>query len=393
MDRLKELILKNKELIIELRREFHKHPELGFDEFKTSGRVAQLLKNAGIAVQTNVNKTGVVALLEGKTPGKTLILRADMDALAVQEEKDVPYASQRQGIMHACGHDGHTAVLAVLALILNDLRDQIKGSIKFVFQPSEEVNPGGALGMIEEGILSNPKVDAAIAFHLWNDRYVGEIGLREGPLMACVDEIEIDIKGKGGHGAAPHQCVDAIVVASHVITELQTIPSRQINPMEPVIITIGTIEGGSANNVIAHQVKMMGTVRSFDKRIRKELKSKIERVVFHVTASFGAEYVLRYTEGYPPTVCDKNMVELVRRVAGEIIGTENVFTAEKTLGGEDMSYLLEKVPGILFFVGSRNDQKGINYPHHHPKFDIDEDALPIALEIMARSALEYLNSN
>ena len=392
MDKVKKLVKEKKDYIIQLRRDFHMHPELGFDEHRTSKIVAEHMTNLGLKVTTGVNKTGVVALLEGKKPGKTILLRADMDALAVNEENDVPYASTKKGVMHACGHDGHTAVLIGVAQILNEMKDDINGNIKFVFQPSEENNPGGALGMIEEGVLENPKVDGAIAFHVWNDRLIGEIGLREGPIMACTDELEITIIGKGGHGAAPHQCIDSILVASHVVTALQSISSRQISPLDPVVVTIGTINGGTANNVIAPNVTMTGTVRTFDPAIRETLKRRIERIVANTAASFEADYIVNYTMGYPPTVCDRGMVELIKASAAKVIGFDKILVADKTMGGEDMSYFLEKVPGALFFVGSGNPDKGIIYPHHHPKFNIDEDSLNIALEIMTRATLRFLET-
>lgn len=375
--------------LIEMRRDLHKHPEICFEERRTAQVVAQKLRDLCLEVETGIAKTGVVGLLRGNSPGRTIMLRADMDALPIAEENQVEYRSENRGVMHACGHDGHTSIALGVASILAKERNSLRGNVKFVFQPAEE-RIGGAPLMIEEGVLENPKVDAAFALHLWNDLPVGKIGVRAGPIMATTGEFIITVKGKGGHGAAPHQTVDSIVVAAHVVTALQAIVSRNIDPLKPVVLTIGMIQGGDTFNVIADQVVLKGTLRSFDPNLRDELPKLMERTVSGVTDAMGAKYIFSYERHYEATVNDEKMTDLVREIAKGIVGSENVILPPQAMAGEDMSFFLRKVPGCYFFVGSANPQKELVNPHHSPRFDFDEDAMPIGVEIMLRLVRQYL---
>lgn len=372
-----------------IRRQIHQHPELGFQEVETARLVVSSLQGLGLDIQTEVARTGVVATLDGARPGRTVLVRADMDALPVAEDSAAPYKSKHDGIMHACGHDGHTAVLVGLARVLAAKRDQIAGTVKLVFQPAEE-GPGGAEPMIAAGVLENPKVDAALGFHLWNNLPVGQIGVRPGPVMASTDQVDIIVHGKGGHGAKPHLSVDAVVVASHVVTALQSIVSRMVNPLHSAVITIGTINGGFRHNIIAPQVEMSGTVRTYDKALREEMPRRIERLVRGVCDSMGATFEMHYHRVYPTTVNDPGMTALVDAAARKVVGDANVLAVEPSMGGEDMSYFLDAVPGCYFFLGSANPEKGLDQPHHSPAFDFDEGALPIGVQVLQQSVFDYL---
>jgi amidohydrolase len=378
-----------KDEMIKMRRDFHRRPEPGFQEVETSKVVARRLEEYGLEVKSGIAKTGVVGLLRGKREGKTLIIRADMDALTVKEQTGVEYASENEGVMHACGHDGHMTIGLTTARILSRHRDEIGGNVKFIFQPAEE-GPGGAKPMIEEGVMDDPKVDAAIGLHLWNYLPVGKVAVSPGPVMASMDSMRIRIKGKGGHGAIPHEAVDSIVVSSHVVTALQTVVSREIAPLAPSVVTIGTIKGGYAFNIIADVVEMEGTTRALDVELQKTLPERIERIIKGVTSGMRADYEFDYTFLYPVTVNDGGMAGLIEEVSGSVVGKGNVGSFEGTMGGEDMAFFLREVPGCYFFVGSSNKDKGLDSPHHSPKFNFDEDAMPIGVEIFTRAAMKYL---
>lgn len=383
-------VLSLAEQMIQDRRDFHMHPELGFQEERTAARVVEALRAAGLdEIQTGVAKTGVVAIIRGRMPGKTVLLRADMDALPVTELSDAPYRSRNAGKMHACGHDAHTAMLLATAKVLHARRTEFDGTVKLVFQPAEE-GPGGALPMIEAGVLENPKVDAALGLHIWNVLQVGQIGVRSGPVMANTDEFTLTLRGKGGHGAMPHLSVDAISVAGQLITALQNVVSRQVSPLEPAVVTIGTIRGGERHNIIAHEVTMTGTVRTFSAELGAAIPGMIERVIRGITTAHGADYALEYHRVYPATHNDPRVTDLVRDAAAKIVGWDNVREAEASMGGEDMAYFLQRVPGCYFFVGSANPEKGLTNPHHHPEFDFDEDAMPIGVQVMVQAALDTL---
>jgi amidohydrolase len=378
------------ESVIDLRRTLHQWPELGFQEHRTSALVAERLQVLGIEVRTGVAQTGVLGILRGNREGKTVLLRADMDALPIEEASGAPYASQNHGVMHACGHDGHTSILLTVATVLAKYRQQFSGTVKFAFQPAEELPPGGAKGMIEEGVLENPRVDSTFGLHLWNGLPVGKIGVDDGPIMASVDRFDIVIKGIGSHGAYPHTGVDPIVVGSHVVAALQTVVSREVPPLAPVVVTVGAFQGGTAFNVIPSQAELSGTVRTVDARIREEMPARLERIVRGVTSGMRAEFSFDYTFGYPVTVNDANRAQFARQVARQIVGDANVVTAGMTMGAEDMSYFLEAVPGCYLRLGSGNSDKGLVHPHHSALFDFDEAALPIGVEVLAQLTLAYL---
>ena len=377
--------------LVATRRDIHAHPELKYEEHRTAGIVDERLRDLGYETTTGVGKTGVVTLLEGEAPGRCVLLRADMDALPLQEENDVPYASTVPSVMHACGHDGHTAMALTAARVLRRLERPAQGSIKFMFQLAEE-GGNGADAMIEDGVLESPKVDAAFGCHLWSHLDTGKIALVDGPFMASVDEFHVRILGVGGHGAMPHQTKDPVVAAAHVVTALQQIASRNVSPLEAVVVTIGSIHGGEAFNIIPAEVSLRGTARSFDERVWEELPAQLERVVKHTAAAFGCEAEIDLQRMMRPTVNDPEMAALVREVARDVVGAENM-VEERTMGGEDFAEVLARVPGCYFFVGSRNEAKGIVHPHHSPHFDVDEEALPIGAEMLARLAHRYLGDS
>jgi amidohydrolase len=376
--------------LIELRRDLHRHPEPGFQEVWTSQTMAEKLGALGYEVRSGIAKTGVMGLLHGGKPGKTLLLRSDIDALTIGEKNQIDYCSEQPGAMHACGHDGHMAIALTVAKILARHQTELAGKVKFVFQPAEE-GPGGAKPMIEEGVLKDPRPDRALGLHLWNSLPVGVVGIRPGPTFACLDAIDIVIRGKGGHGAAPHQTVDPIVASAQVITALQTMVSREVDPIKPAVLSIGTIQGGHAYNIIANEVTMTGTVRAFDLELRKTLPERIERIVKGATSAMRAEYEFEYRFGYPPLVNDEAVCNWIKEIAAEVVGEENIKLPDPTMGGEDMAYFLQEVPGCYLLLGSANEEKGLNKPHHNPEFNFDEAALPIGVEILARAALRFLS--
>ncbi len=367
--------------LVEWRRHLHQRPELGFKEQLTAQFVAQKLQEWGIEHQTGIAKTGIVATISGDRPGPVLAMRADMDALPIQEENEVPYRSQHDGIMHACGHDGHTAIALGTAYYLSQHRDDFIGTVKIIFQPAEE-GPGGAKPMIEEGVLKNPDVDAIIGLHLWNNLPLGTVGVRSGALMAAVECFRCTILGKGGHGAIPHQTVDSIVVITQIVNALQTIVARNVNPLESAVVTVGELHAGTAHNVIADTARMSGTVRYFNPAMDGYLGKRIEQIIAGICQSHGATYELDYWQLYPPVINDAKIAELVRSVASDVVETPTGIVPEcQTMAAEDMSFFLQAVPGCYFFLGSANPDKNLAYPHHHPRFDFDETVLAMGVEI------------
>jgi amidohydrolase len=315
-----------------------------------------------------------------------------MDALPIQEENEVSYRSEHDGIMHACGHDGHTAIALGTAYYLSQHRQDFKGTVKILFQPAEE-GPGGAKPMIDEGVLKNPDVDAIIGLHLWNNLPLGTIGVRNGALMAAVECFRARIHGKGGHGAMPHQTVDSIVVSAQIVNALQTIVARNVNPLDSAVVTVGEFHSGSALNVIADSARMSGTVRYFNLALEAYIGKRIEEIIAGVCQSHGATYELDYWQLYPPTINDARMAELVRSVAIEVVETPAGVVPEcQTMGGEDMSFFLQEVPGCYFFLGSANPEKGLVYPHHHPRFDFDETALAMGVEMFVRCVEKFCDA-
>lgn len=370
--------------IVQWRRSLHQKPELGFREFLTSEFVAQKLTEWGISHETGIAKTGIVATIAGDRPGRTFAIRADMDALPIQELNDVPYKSQHDGVMHACGHDGHTAIALGTACYLSHHRSDFAGTVKIIFQPAEE-GLGGAEPMVAAGVLKNPDVEAIVGLHLWNQLPVGTVGVRTGALMAAVECFELTIQGKGGHGAIPQQTIDSVVVGAQVVTALQTIVARNINPIDSAVVTVGDFHAGTAHNVIADSARMGGTVRYFNPTYKGYFKQRMEQVIKGVCDSHGASYDLNYWELYPPVINDGAIADLVRSVAEEVIESPLGIVPEcQTMGGEDMSFFLQAVPGCYFFLGSANAAKGLAYPHHHPRFDFDETALGTGVEIFVR---------
>jgi amidohydrolase len=374
---IRKEIAKLSDEIYNYRRQFHKYPELSFKEFKTSETISKYLKEFGIKHKKNVGKTGVVGEIYFG-PGPTIALRADMDALPMQEKGNLEYKSRNDGVMHACGHDGHMAILLGAAKALSGDSTIKKGTVKFIFQPAEE-GGGGARYMIKDGCLNG--VDEIYGLHLWNYQKYGEVGLKTGPVMASADMFDIEIQGKGGHGAAPQGTVDAIVVASHLITILQTIVSRNTNPLENTVLTIGKIKGGENFNVISDNVYLSGTTRAYSEKNRQMIKKRMEEIIEGVSKSFNAIIKINYKEGYPPTVNHDLPVKNVLRAAQNIVG-DQAKSPYLSMGGEDFSYYLQKIPGCFFFIGSSPEKNDIlSTPHHCSHFNIDERSLLIGASV------------
>jgi len=374
------------EAVVAIRRDLHAHPELGFEETRTAGIVARRLRDLGYEVHEGIAITGVIGILRGTHPGKTIMLRADMDALPLPEEVDSPYASTVVGKMHACGHDGHVAMLLGAAEILAGRKTEIAGTLVLCFQPAEE-GKGGARAMVAEGMLERFKIERAYGLHLFSQLPTGVLGFREGPFYASSDSIEITIRGHGGHGAAPHLSIDPILVAAEFIVSVQKVVSRQVDPLEPAVVTVGAIAGGTTHNVIPSTVKLMGTVRAFNHEVREKMAERIERVLRGVCEASGATYEFEYLWRYPVTSNDAAQTEYARSVAEREFGSERVITSEKHMGAEDFSFFAEKIPACYFVVGCHgNDRSG--FPHHHGKFDIDEAALETGVRIMTALGLD-----
>ena len=389
MSEVKRLGEKYLQHMINLRETIHMYPEDGFSEFTTSKIIIEELEKLGIKVQKNVAKTGVVGLIEGKYPGKTVLLRADMDALKIQEQADVEYKSKIDGMMHACGHDGHDAGLLGAAMILNELKDNLHGNVKLVFQPAEE-RDGGALPMIEEGVLENPKVDAAFAAHLWGYLNEGEVHLKEGAMMASPDIFNIKVIGKGGHGAVPQEAIDPIVITCQIVNSLQTIVSRKINPLDPVVITCGRIQGGDCHNVIPNEVELEGTIRTFNGETRNWVPKVMEDLIRGITTSQGAAYEFKYEPKYPALINDKYMTSFAKESLKKVVGEENVFDLkEPNMGGEDFAYFAQKVPSAFIFVGIANN-KIEPVIHHNPYFKWDSKNVGILAQSLSQIAIDYL---
>lgn len=393
-DKIRPSIQALQPLLVAFRRQLHQQPELGFHEHLTAAAIAAKLTEWKIPHQVGVAQTGIVAMIQGRKTSfrlKTLAIRADMDALPIQEANDVPYKSQRDGVMHACGHDGHVAIALMTAYYLAQHQNDFAGMVKIIFQPAEE-GPGGAKPMIDEGVLTNPDVNAIIGLHLWNNLPLGTIGVRSGALMAAVELFTISIQGKGGHGAMPHQTVDSIVLGSQIVTALQTIVARNINPIDSAVVTVGEFHAGTAKNVIADTATLTGTVRYFNPELTDFFHHRIDAIVSGICATQGATYQLNYVKLYPPVINDPTITDLVRAVATDIVETPLGVVPEcQTMGGEDMAFFLEKVPGCYFFLGAANPDRSLAYPHHHPRFDFDETALATGVEIFVRCVEKYCN--
>jgi amidohydrolase len=374
--------------LVATRRDLHQHPELGFEETRTSTLAAERLKSLGYDVKAGVGKTGVVAVRPGGD-GRCVLIRADMDALPIEETNDVPYRSKHPGRMHACGHDGHVAIGLEVARRLGAV--QLGGTVKLAFQPAEEVSHG-AQAMIADGVLEAPKVAAAFGIHLWNDLPVGTVGVMAGPVMASVDEFEITILGRGGHAAAPHQTVDPVLVAAHVVTGLQSLVARRRNPLEEGVVSITQVNAGHAFNVIPGRADLRGTVRTFGGRFWDDAPALVEETSQGIAGAFGARAEVRYRRLSGPLVNDARMAALMADVAAQVVGQDHVRSGVRTMGGEDMSYFLQKVPGCFAFIGS-GPKTGKASPHHSSGFDIDEESLVIGAEVLSQVAIAYLSEN
>jgi amidohydrolase len=386
---VKEKIAEMKDWLVETRRTIHMNPELGFEEVETSRLIAGYLEKFGLQVKTGMAKTGVIGLLKGGKPGKTVAIRADMDALPMEEANQVPYRSKVKGKMHACGHDAHVTILLGVARLFSSMGNQVQGNIKWVFQPAEEGGGGGRV-LTEEGVLENPKVDAIFGAHLFPDLKIGRVGIHEKEGLAATDRFVIKMIGRGAHGAYPHLSRDPIAAVGHLITQVHTIVSRNISPLDSAVITVGKVTGGTAFNIIPDEAEILGTVRSLSQNVREELKSRMEQVTQGVAKSFGIDYDFDFQYGYPALINDPEMSRLVAAACTKGIGKENVEFIRPSMGGEDFAYYLQKVPGSFFRLGCRNEEKGIVNPFHSSRFDIDEDVLPFGVEIFARIIDEYL---
>jgi amidohydrolase len=384
IDELKKDVEKLTGKIIEWRRDFHRHPEIAYEEKRTSSVIRQFLESLDIPVAACA-KTGLRGVLEGMSGGKTVALRADIDALPLKEEGDREYISENPEAAHACGHDGHMAILMGVAELLSQKKDQFKGKVVFLFQPSEERIPGGAKRMIDEGALEG--VDAVFGLHLWQPLPTGSVGIVKGAMMAQPDAFTITVKGKGGHGSMPHTTVDPILVASHLVVNIQSIVSRNVDPLKPVVVSFGTVKGGTIYNIIPSEVSLTGTVRTFDSSIQSLAEERLKKITQETCQAFGATAEFQYEKGYPPLVNHEDMVDFVIQVAGKTLGEARIQPIEPVMGGEDFAYFLQKVPGAFLFFGMGD---GMEFPHHHPAFDLDEKALPQGTLLMASLALEYL---
>ncbi len=383
---LRKYIRETKDLIVKTRRDLHLIPEPAYTEKKTADYVARYMKAQGLDVHTGIARFGVVGVMDTGKPGKTLLIRSDMDALPIAEETGLEFASIHAGAMHACGHDGHMAMVLGAVTVLNKIKDTLKGTIKFLFQPAEE-GPGGAKPMIEQGVMENPTVDYAIGCHLWPAIAEGTIGVKAGPLMAAMDRFDLRIIGRGGHGAMPHLCLDALEVGTQVVNALQRIVSRQMDPLQPSVVTVGSFHAGSTFNVIPGEAEISGTTRTFDRDIWNTWPERLDKIIGGVCKSMGASYEMNYSQGYPPLLNDPDMAQVVAQCAAEVAGKKNVIEPESTMGGEDMAFYLEKSKGCFFFLGvGREGCASI----HNSRFDFNEDVLLLGVETYCRIALDRL---
>ena len=378
-----------------LRRDFHIHPELGFKEIRTGGIVAKELEALGLEVTKGVGKTGVVGFLEGAKPGPTVLLRFDMDALPINEDTGAEYASKNTGVMHACGHDGHTAIGLTVAKMLHAHRNELAGSIKFCFQPSEEgfngEEVGGAEMMMRDGVLDGPKVDKTLSLHLWNERPLGWVHVAKGPVMAGAEQFSIKLTGKGGHGAAPHTTIDPIVAAAQIVTALQTIAARNVAPLHAAVISVTTIHSGTAFNVIPQEAELTGTIRTFDLSVRKLVLERFDQIVRGVAETLQCKVEINVQRVTPAVINNASVAASVQETARRVFPETELDTSSYlTMGAEDMAYMQEKVDGCYFFIGSNNKEKHLDYSHHHPRFDFDEQALINGAALMASAAADIL---
>lgn len=383
IEKIKKLSAKYAQEFITVRQHLHANPELSYQEFETSKFIQSKLTEFGIPFELKAT-TGILGMIKGKNPeSRAIAIRADMDALPIQEENDVPYRSRNHGIMHACGHDVHSTCLLGAAKILSELKNDWEGTIKLIFQPGEEKNPGGASYMIKEGVLENPKPSAIVAMHVHTGMPVGKLSFRGGKVMASADELYFTIKGKGGHAASPHLCIDPVLIASHLIISLQQIVSRNSDPFNPSVLSITSIHGGATTNVIPNEVKLMGTFRAMDENWRTEAHELIKKISTELVNSMGGELDLHIDKGYPAVINNERLTEIVRKAATEFAGKENVEETELRMGAEDFGYYAQQIPACFYRVGVMNKEKGIISGVHTPTFNIDENAIEVGMGLMA----------
>ncbi|MGE7111070.1 amidohydrolase [Lysinibacillus sp. NPDC047702] len=369
------------EEMVAIRRHLHMHPELSFQEQETANYISQFYKKLGVPVEVNISGYGLIARIKGSKPGKTIALRADFDALPIQDEKDVPYKSTVPGVMHACGHDGHTATLLIVGKLLWEMRDDLVGEYILIHQHAEEVDPGGAIGMVQAGVLQG--VDAIFGTHLSSNHPTGTVGYRVGPMMAAVDSFDLKIQGKGGHGAHPDQTKDAIVIGAQLVMNLQQIVARRVVPTEPAVLSVGSFVASNADNIIADTAYLNGTIRTFDKDIRETMEREFKRIIKGTEITHDCSIELNFRRGYPALVNHEKETLFIREIAKDIC---EVFEMETTMGAEDFSYYLEEKPGTFFFTGAAPVAPA---PHHHPQFDIDEEGMAVAAKVLLTAALDY----
>jgi amidohydrolase len=386
LEKIRTLTAKHHPAVVALRRHFRAHPELGGKEFATREKVVEILTTLGLE-PTRAGGTGVVADIKGAAGGKTVALRADMDALPLKDECGQPYASTVDGVAHACGHDGHTAALLGVAMVLTELRDQFRGTVRLLFQPSEEILPGGSLGMIGDGALAG--VDRILGAHLWPTAPVGKLHISRGRMMASANAFRITVRGKGGHGSMPHRAVNPILVGTEIVAALSAIVGCNIDPLETVVLSVGSFQSGEAENIIPDKASIKGTLRCFDGQLRYAVLDRIEKLCRHIGEANGAEVDVEKVIGYPPLINDSAVAEQVMAAGGEVLGADGVEETPPALASEDFAHYLEKVPGAFMFIGAGAPGQTV-YPLHHPRFDFDEKALVYTVEIMAGAALKLL---
>jgi len=384
IDELKSRIADIEDDLVAWRRDFHRHPEVAFHEERTSRIIKEYLEGLGLLVKTMAG-TGLRADLRGGGDGPTVALRADIDALPLQEQGDKDYISLNPGAAHCCGHDGHMAVVLGAAQVLEGMKDSLHGNVVFLFQPAEELPPGGAIGMVEEGALEG--VDAIFGLHFWQPLPTGKVGAVKGPMMAAADNFRISVKGRPGHGSMPHQTVDPILTAAHLVINLQSIISRNLDPLKPGVVSFGTIQGGTVYNIIPEEVKLTGTVRSFETEVQALARDRLQEITQKTCEAFGAQGEMEYEPGYPPVVNPPEMVDFALGVVAKTLGDDRIVEIDPVMGGEDFAYFLQKIPGAFLFFGMGDGQ---SFPHHHPGFDMDEKALPQAALLLTALALEFL---
>jgi amidohydrolase len=389
MDTLQHSIQQLLPNMLSMRRDLHRHPELAFKEYRTSEILAKHLEGLGLEVTRGIAETGLMGRLKTGRPGRTVMVRADIDALPILEASGAEYTSQNPGVHHACGHDGHATIAAHVATLLTQMRDQLSGEVRFVFQPAEEI-VAGARPMVEAGVMEG--VDRVVGLHLWNEMPVGWVGVRAGPSMAAADAFTLHLKGRGGHAAVPHLAVDTVVMASQIVLALQTLVSRETNPVHSSVITIATvIAGEGAHNIIPETVELRGTLRTFDAELRSKLQQRIFEMSRGIAAAMGGEASITWRPGSPAVVNNEEMVGRFRQVAESMGAVSTIANPDPIMGGDDMAEFLNRAPGVYFFVGSNDASTGRNKPHHHPGFDFDDErALPVATELLTRTALDLL---